>query len=275
VTTVVTFGFVRWAALIVFGVGLQSSGNLSDVLSILRSEAPALTAANQTRTLAIISSYIPEVLGGQGKSLAGEWPSIDAGLTDRNPAVRDRMCTMLALIMYSNQIRPVSVPEATRNALVDLLNEVMLNTRENAARALALMADGVPAAIAPKLIELARTDSAPSVRRIATAALSSVRPPTPIINDFWIQSLGDISNREMRGFVLSSFRTFGPDDPRVVSLVIDALRDNDRFVRQEAIAAITTIGKPASAALPLLTAIKNSDESLRSNAEAAIRALSR
>jgi hypothetical protein len=30
--------------------------------------------------------------------------------------------------------------------------------------------------------------------------------------------------------------------------VIDALKDNDRFVRQEAIAAITTIGKPAAAA---------------------------
>ena len=68
-----------------------------------------------------------------------------------------------------------------------------------------------------------------------------------------------------------------PTDSRVISLAIDALKDNDRFVRQEAIAAILTIGKPAIAAMPLLTDIKEapeSDEPMRGNAEAAIRILS-
>jgi hypothetical protein len=59
-------------------------------------------------------------------------------------------------------------------------------------------------------------------------------------------------------------------------LVIGALGDNDRFIRQEAIAAVMQIGKSAVAALPLLHEIHEDpaiDEGMRLNAEAAIRAL--
>ena len=64
--------------------------------------------------------------------------------------------------------------------------------------------------------------------------------------------------------------------------MIDALRDKDYFVRQEAIAAVIKIGKPASAALVLLNAIRDAsvsadehDQAMRMNAEAAIRILSK
>jgi hypothetical protein len=67
----------------------------------------------------------------------------------------------------------------------------------------------------------------------------------------------------------------------VVALVIDALRDTDYFVRQEAIASVTKIGKPAVAALPLLLEIRDAspgaserDQAMRMNAESAIRILS-
>ena len=66
-----------------------------------------------------------------------------------------------------------------------------------------------------------------------------------------------------------------------IALVIDALRDTDYFVRQEAIASVIKIGKPAVAALPLLSEIRDAnvgtderDQSMRMNAEAAIRILS-
>jgi HEAT repeat protein len=64
--------------------------------------------------------------------------------------------------------------------------------------------------------------------------------------------------------------------------VIDALKDPDYFVRQEAIAAVIKIGKPAAAAIPLLNEIRDGStgademtQAMRMNAESAIRILSR
>jgi HEAT repeat protein len=96
------------------------------------------------------------------------------------------------------------------------------------------------------------------------------------IVEFWKQSLRDTGNTSLRGWVLSSFRISAPTDPEVIALVIDALKDTDIFVRQEAIAAVIKIGKPAAAAIPLLTEIRDSrasDEVLRGNAASAIRIL--
>ena len=128
---------------------------------------------------------------------------------------------------------------------------------------------------------MARTDTNGSVRRIVIAALASISMPAPEITDFWVQILNDVSNREWRGYVLNAFRLYAPADPRVIALVIDALRDTDYFVRQEAIASVIKIGKPAVAALPLLSEIRDAnvgtderDQSMRMNAEAAIRILS-
>lgn len=142
------------------------------------------------------------------------------------------------------------------------------------------MAGGVPPAVVPQLLNLARTDPAGNVRSVAISALASVATTSPEITEFWILSLNDVSKPELRGYVLNAFRFNAPSDPRIVSLVIDALRDSDYYVRQEAIAAVVKIGKPAAAALPLLTVIRDAPvqdqrgEVLRSNAESAIRILS-
>ena len=96
-----------------------------------------------------------------------------------------------------------------------------------------------------------------------------------------MQTLNDVSNKELRGYVLNAFRSYAPTDPRIIALVIDALRDMDYFVRQEAIASVIKIGKPAMAALPLLSEVRDAhagadprDQAMRRNAEAAIRVLS-
>jgi HEAT repeat protein len=265
------FGFAGVLMFVLLGSAAQAQGNLSDVVAMYRAEGPLLSPASQVRLSQIVELY------WNGKSLTGDWTAIDAGLSDPTPAVRDRICTTLSLILYGNRAGSITLPDKTRALLVERLSESSANTRENAARALALMSGGASPTIAPKLIELARMDPEFKVQQIATAALATVQPVTPAINEFWIESLSDVSNLEMRGSVLNSFRSRGPTDSRVISLVIEALKDNDRFVRQEAIATIVAIGKPAMAAVPLLTEIKEApgtDESMRQNVESALRILS-
>ena len=261
----------------------EAQGNLSDLFSILRTEGPTLTESGRTRTSQILDPY-----STGKKSLDGEWDAINGALNDSNPFVRDQACAALSLIVYMSStpfyvapVRPIRLPEPTRELVIQRFTESKPSLRENAVRIIVLMEGGVPPTLAPRLLQMARTDTNGSVRRIVIAALASISMPAPEITDFWVQTLNDISNREWRGYVLSAFRVYAPADPRVIALVIDALRDTDYFVRQEAIASVIKIGKPAVAALPLLSEIRDAnvgtderDQSMRMNAEAAIRILS-
>ena len=261
----------------------EAQGNLSDLFSILRTEGPTLTESGRTRTSQILDPY-----STGKKSLDGEWDAINDALNDSDPFVRDQACAALSLIVYMSStpfyvapVRPIRLPEPTRELVIQRFTESKPSLRENAVRIIVLMEGGVPPTLAPRLLQMARTDTNGSVRRIVIAALASISMPAPEITDFWVQTLNDISNREWRGYVLSAFRLYAPADPRVIALVIDALRDTDYFVRQEAIASVIKIGKPAVAALPLLSEIRDAnvgtderDQSMRMNAEAAIRILS-
>ena len=261
----------------------EAQGNLSDLFSILRTEGPTLTESGRTRTSQILDPY-----STGKKSLDGEWDAINDALNDSDPFVRDQACAALSLIVYMSStpfyvapVRPIRLPEPTRELVIQRFTESKPSLRENAVRIIVLMEGGVPPTLAPRLLQMARTDTNGTVRRIVIAALASISMPAPEITDFWVQTLNDVSNREGRGYVLSAFRVYAPADPRVIALVIDALRDTDYFVRQEAIASVIKIGKPAVAALPLLSEIRDAnvgtderDQSMRMNAEAAIRILS-
>ena len=258
----------------------EAQGNLSDLFSILRTEGPTLTESGRTRTFQILEPYIT----GR-KSLDGEWDAIDDALNDSSLFVRDEACAALATIVYVNSTpvyaTPIRLPDPTRELVIQRFSESKPNLRENAVRIIALMEGGVPPTLAPQLFQMARTDPEGSVRRIVIVALASIPMPAPEITDFWVQTLNDVSNRQLRGYVLSAFRLYAPADPRVIALVIDASRDTDYFVRQEAIASVIKIGKPAVAALPLLSEIRDAkvgaderDQAMRMNAEAAIRILS-
>jgi HEAT repeat protein len=261
----------------------EAQGNLSELFSILRTEGPTRTESGRTRTAQILDPY-----STGKKSLDGEWDAINDALNDSDPFVRDQACATLSLIVYMSStpfyvapIRPIRLPDLTREVVIQRFTESKPSLRENAVRIIALMDGGPPSTLAPRLLQMARTESNGSVRRIVIAALASIRMPAPEITDFWMQTLNDLSNREWRGYVLSAFRLYAPADPRVIALVIDALRDTDYFVRQEAIASVIKIGKPAVAALPLLSEIRDAnvgtderDQSMRRNAEAAIRILS-
>jgi HEAT repeat protein len=121
------------------------------------------------------------------------------------------------------------------------------------------MAGGVPAGLAAQLIQIAKTDVDGEVRGVAIGALASIPSPAAETTEFWIQSLNNVPNKELRGKVLNSFRFYAPADPRVIALVIEALKDTDYYVRQEAIAAVIKIGKPAAAAIPQLNEIRDSN----------------
>jgi len=247
----------------------EAQGDLSELFSIIRTEGTALSESSRKRTFEILAPY-----STGGKSLAGEWPAINDALGDPRPFVRDQACAVLSTVMILNAPKPIELPDSTKQLVLQRFSEESPNLRENAVRIVTLMAGGVPPALEPRLLQLARIDSAPSVRRMAIEALASVRP-TPEITVFWVQSLGPEKDRELRGAVLSAFRFHAQTDPQIIKLVIGALGDNDGFVRQEAI-AVTQIGKAAVAAVPLLLEIREApatDESMRLNAEAAIRAL--
>jgi len=258
----------------------RAQGNLADFFSILRTEGATRTESG--RPLQILEPYMT----GK-KSLDGEWQTINDALSDSNPYVRDQACVALAAIVfvrstpvYVNPPQPVRLPDSTRELVIQLFREAKPGVRDNAVRIIALMAGGVPPSLAPQLLEMARTDSQGSVRSVAVAALASIPMPAPMIGEFWLQTLNDVSNKELRGYVLTAFRLYAPSDPRVIAAVIDALKDTDYFIRQEAIASVVKIGKPAAAALPLLMEIRDAhvgaderDRSMRSNAESAIRIL--
>jgi HEAT repeat protein len=249
----------------------EAQGDLSELFSIIRTEGTALSESSRKRTFEILTPY-----STGGKSFAGEWPAINDALGDPRPFVRDQACAVLSTLMLLNAAKPIELPDGTRQLVLQRFSEESPNLRENAVRIITLMAGGVPPALEPRLLQLARVDSAPSVRRMAIEALASMRIPTPEITDFWVQSLGRQQDRELRGAVLSAFRFHAQTDPQIIKLVMGALSDSDRFVRQEAIAAVTQIGKSAVAALPLLHEIREdpaTDEGMRLSAEAAIRAV--
>ena len=256
--------------LILASTAAEAQGNLSEVFSIIRREGPQSSEAGRSRVFEILRDY------STGEKLAGEWQTINAGLSDPDSFVRDQACAILATIVYLNSARPIDLPNTTRELVLERFGEARPNLRENAVRVIGLMAGGVPAGIEPQLLQMARTDPASSVRSVAITSLASIRTPNPEITEFWVESLESGQDTALRRMVLGNFGHYAPTDPKIISLVIDALRDKDYLVRQNAIAAVTRIGKPAGSALPLLIDIRNapaSDEPMRANAEAAIRVL--
>lgn len=251
----------------------EAQGSLSELISLIRAESPRQSDSLRVRIAEITGPYME-----RKKDLAeADWKAIDSGLSDADSYVRGQTGAILAMIMYTYyEMRPIRLPDATRDLVAARFVESNPNVRGNAVRAIAVMAGGVPANLGTQLRQMARTDVSYDVRGVAMAALASINPPDPETNEFWVQSLNNVSDKRLRGMVLSAFRLKAPSDPRVISLVIDALKDPDRFVRQEAIAAIRKLGKPAESAIPLLIDIRNdpsSDDSMRDNAEAAIRVL--
>ncbi len=241
-----------------------------------------MSESSRARMFAILEPY-----GTGKKNFDGEWQTINDALTDPDPYVRDQASAVLGATAslaftqaYLSPQRLIRLPDSTKEIVIQQFSESQVNLRENAVRVITVMEGGVPRSLVPRLLQMAKTDPEGKVRGVVIAALASLPMPPTEITEFWIQTLSDKANRQTRESVLSAFRGNAPSDPRVIALVIEALKDPDYFVRQEAIASVRKIGKPAAAALPLLMEIRDAkvanerDDAMRMNAESAIRILS-
>ena len=277
------FRVTRLITLLLLMTGIaQAEDSLSDFFAIIRTEGRNLSAEGRTRTFQIYEQYAT----GK-KSLDGEWPAINDALGDSDNYVRNQACAVLgaiALVKSTAVYGPpqkIPIPGPIQTLLIQRFDDALANTRENAVRIVISMAGGVPPSLGPKLLQMAKNDSEGNVREIAVSALASIPMPSPAITEFWITTLSDARNKQMRGYVLHAFRFYAPSDGRVISLVVDALKDQDHYVKQEAIASVIAIGKPAAGAVPLLMEVRDAangpsefDQTMRQNAEAAIRKLS-
>lgn len=260
--------------------------NLSDFLAFMRTLNGPSSPANSTRGFQMIEPYLKG-----DKSFEGEWETINEGLKDGSPFVRDQVCALLAVAVSISPKRPIQLPDITTELVIQRFGESGTNLRENAVRVITQMKGGVPASVVPKLFQIAQTDSASNVRSAAIVALATVQATAPEVTEFWVKSLNDGGNTALRGTILSTFRAYKQTDPRIIALVIDALKDTDYYVQQEAIQAVIKIGPPAAAALPLLKEIRDTKtaaftgpaanavndemrQAMRQNAESAIRLLS-
>jgi HEAT repeat protein len=262
---------IRAAVLLAFLVYQQATpaqGDLSELFSIVRAAGRARSESQEKRVVEIYTVY-----ANRQRSLDKEWPVLNEALADSDRFVRQQAAALLAAILFVKLAEPVALPDSTQDLLVKRFDDEDANVRENAVRILAIMKGGVPPSLGPRLLRMAQTESNWSARGIAISALASISPATPEVKEFWIQSLSDVQNTSLRGAVLNAFRFHAQTDTKIISLIIEALGDSDRFVRQEAIAAIMQIGKPAAAALPRLIEMRDQNRDLRGNIDAAIRVL--
>src|SRR5262245_27929379 len=94
--------------LILGSTAAEAQGTLSQAFSIIRREAPLRSEAGRSRVFEILRDY------SNGEKLAGEWQTINAGLSDPDSFVRDQACAILATIVYLNSARPIDLPNTTR-----------------------------------------------------------------------------------------------------------------------------------------------------------------
>ena len=120
--------------------------------------------------------------------------------------------------VYANPPRLVRLPDSTRDVVIQRFGESKANLRGNAIRIITLMAGGVPAGLAAQLIQIAKTDVDGEVRGVAIGATGFHPLPAAETTEFWIQSLNNVPNKELRGKVLNSFRFYAPADPRVMDV---------------------------------------------------------
>ena len=244
-------------------VGAQ---DLSEWLAILRSNKPG----QGLRAIEITLPYIDRT-----KRIENEWSVLQSALDD--PYARDHALAFLASFAYRNAKQPVAVPQAIQQRVIQHFSANDPTTRAVSVRIISLMAGGPPPSLVPRMLQIARTDPDPMVREAAIAGLPNTMTPSTATVQFWMESLRGTGALLARRMVLSSLEMYPAKNPEVIRLLIETLRDPAPFFRQQAIAAVVNIGKPAASAIPLLEEIRDSqssDERLRSSAASAIRILS-
>jgi HEAT repeat protein len=220
------------------------------------------------------------------------------GLKDPDPATRRRSAQFLSYLRPTDQTSVAALIAALDDpaaevraqagetlgvvgqpaipALVQTLKKGTDNARVGAAAALQRMGAAAKPAV-PELIELvADGKMAPPVRCGAAVTLGAVGPPAKEAVPALLAALkGDDGG--LRRCAAPALVAVAPDDPAVVAGIIAAMKDaNYPEGRYAAVAAISTLGARAKAAVPdLVVVVRSGDENnnLREAATAALGAM--
>jgi aminopeptidase N len=128
--------------------------------------------------------------------------------------------------------------EAVRPALLKMLADQSREVRAVAAGALGGLAKN--AGTIDRLMQMARTDESPAVRRTALQAAARLKPDQGL--DLFKPFLTmDPPNSQMRAAAVSALQSIGSD--AVVPLILEASNDENDNVRQNALRALAAVGK--------------------------------
>lgn len=183
-------------------------------------------------------------------------PTLLLALKDPDPDVRFYVATSLAVAAYGDEANAEALGQALPS-LIEALNDEDARVREIVVGAIGLVKPQPPAAATQPLLELL-DDQEPRVRETAVWSLGRISPVPPEVASAILKVLKEDESSDVRGEAATILGELG--DPAVVPALIEALRDSDRYVRQEAVRALREIGPHAHCALPALKKVMQNAE---------------
>ena len=228
-----------------------ANGNLAAHIAALRDESPA------------VRSRAADELGVLGESAAEAVPMLIAALHDTYEPVRLNAAYALGAIgepavpklietlgAENGQTRRMAayalgaVGEAAVPALSEALGEAEDAARVEAAYALAQI--GSPAHNAVPALMARAEDSVVEVRRYSVDALGSMGSvadeAVPVLTDMLASDTDD----QVRFDAALALAQIGPASSDAIPVLADALRDGNRYVRDNSVLALKRIGTPAA-----------------------------
>lgn len=177
-----------------------------------------------------------------------------------------RKAAAIALSRYHND------PEVAVPALIDALNDNYLLVRTAAVQAIGNYHSGAEAAV-PPLLKLLEEEPNEGIRSSCIYTLRTIGKDDQRVVDKFIELLDD---PKLGRSIMSYLYYFGDRAAPAVPKLIKMLDSSDRYQRQYACRALGAIGIDAKEALPALEkATRDSDASVRSNAQTAINNINR
>lgn len=240
-------------------IGPKNEDVKAAIIENISGDAEATTKRNAIEALAKLAQQEkPEFHRKSTEILVGILRGDDA------PSLRK--AAAIALSRYHND------PEVAVPALIDALNDNYLLVRTAAVQAIGNYHSGAEAAV-PPLLKLLEEEPNEGIRSSSIYTLRTIGREDQRVVDKFIELLDD---PKLGRSIMSYLYYFGDRAAPAVPKLIKMLDSSDRYQRQYACRALGAIGIDAKEALPALEkATRDSDASVRSNAQTAINNINR
>ncbi|HMO21088.1 MAG TPA: HEAT repeat domain-containing protein [Candidatus Melainabacteria bacterium] len=240
-------------------IGPKNEDVKAAIIENISGDAEATTKRNAIEALAKLAQQEkPEFHRKSTEILVGILRGDDA------PSLRK--AAAIALSRYHND------PEVAVPALIDALNDNYLLVRTAAVQAIGNYHSGAEAAV-PPLLKLLEEEPNEGIRSSSIYTLRTIGKDDQRVVDKFIELLDD---PKLGRSIMSYLYYFGDRAAPAVPKLIKMLDSSDRYQRQYACRALGAIGIDAKEALPALEkATRDSDASVRSNAQTAINNINR